>query len=64
MSVDNDIYRAVQGLAGTDRVLLYDVTSADRPSRPAPASPLVIGGESWWQFVTRRKDLDDGWLNT
>jgi hypothetical protein len=53
---------ALRKLVGTDRFLVYDVPVADRPSRPGPMTPFVMGGDAWWRFVRRRKELDDGWL--
>ena len=51
---------ALQRLAGTERLLIYDVPEADAPVRSGPASPFVRGGPAWSRFVERRRNLDDG----
>jgi hypothetical protein len=59
--MDRDqISAALKRLAGTERVLLYDVTEDEAPQRAAPTTPFVHGGKSWWRFVERRRVLDDG----
>jgi hypothetical protein len=55
-----DIAAAVRKLAGTERVVIYDVAEEDAPERPNPASPFVRGSSAWWDFVRRRRELDDG----
>jgi hypothetical protein len=51
---------ALRRLAGTERLLIYDVPAAAAPSRPNPATPYVSGSPAWWRFVERRRSLDDG----
>ncbi len=51
---------ALRRLAGTGRLLVYDVTEQEAPERPNPAAPFVRGGRAWWGFVERRRALDDG----
>jgi hypothetical protein len=51
---------ALLRLAGTERLLIYDVPEADAPVRSGPASPFVRGGPAWSRFVERRRALDDG----
>jgi hypothetical protein len=46
--------------AGTERVLLYDVPPEDRPLRTNLTSPFVSGGQTWWEFIRRRHNLDTG----
>jgi hypothetical protein len=59
--VDRDqIYAALRRLAGTPRVLVYDVPEDQAPTRSSPSTPFVHGGKAWWQFVERRRALDDG----
>jgi hypothetical protein len=55
-----DLSNALKKLAGTDRVLIYDVHEDDAPERPNPASPFIRGSAAWWDFVRRRRELDDG----
>jgi hypothetical protein len=55
-----DIIAAVNRLAGTDRVIVYDVHEDDCPERPNPASPFIRGSAAWWDYVRRRRSLDDG----
>jgi hypothetical protein len=54
------IAAAVRRLAGTERLLIYDVSLAEAPERPSATSPYVNGSETWWRFVDRRRVLDDG----
>ncbi len=54
------ISEALQRLAGTERLLIYDVPESDAPERSGPCSPFVRGGPAWQQFVQRRRILDDG----
>jgi hypothetical protein len=51
---------ALKRLAGTERVVVYDVHEDDAPERPNPASPFIRGSSAWWDFVERRRALDDG----
>jgi hypothetical protein len=51
---------ALRRLAGTQRVLLYDVPESAAPSRSNSTSPFVHGGNAWWDFVNRRRALDTG----
>ena len=55
-----EVAEALQALAGTPRVLVYDVAEAGAPSRDKPQTPFVRGSEAWWRFVDRRRALDDG----
>lgn len=55
-----EILTALKKLAGTERVVIYDVHEDDAPERPSPQSPFIRGSSSWWDFVTRRRALDDG----
>jgi hypothetical protein len=56
----DDVALALRRLAGTDRVLLYDVSGVESPQRDHPSSPFVHGGPSWWRFVSARRELDTG----
>lgn len=56
----NEVSRAVQRLAGTPRLLIYDVREDDAPRRENPTTPFVQGSEAWWRYVERRRALDDG----
>jgi hypothetical protein len=47
-------------LAGTDRVLVYDVAEAEAPERADAHTPFVRGSQAWWDFIERRRVLDDG----
>jgi len=51
---------ALLRLAGTDRLLVYDVPENEAPVRSNPASPFVSGGPAWWRFIERRRTLDNG----
>ncbi len=51
---------ALRRLAGTDRVVFYDVPEEGAAERSSPASPYVRGSVAWWDFVARRRSLDDG----
>ncbi len=55
-----DLVTALKHLAGTERVVIYDVHEGDAPERPSPASPFIRGSSAWWDFVARRRVLDDG----
>ena len=55
-----EIAAGIKQLAGTERVLIYDVPEAGGPQRSNPASPFIRGSASWWDFVHRRRSLDDG----
>lgn len=55
-----EIVAALKRLAGTERVVIYDVHEDDAPERPNPASPFIRGSSAWWDFVERRRALDDG----
>ncbi len=54
------VAEALQSLAGTPRVLVYDVAETGAPSRDKPQTPFVRGSEAWWHFIDRRRALDDG----
>jgi hypothetical protein len=54
------IVEALKALAGTNRVLVYDVCEADAPTRIDASTPFVNGSPAWWRFVERRRALDDG----
>jgi hypothetical protein len=60
MLTKQDVIAALRRLAGTDRVLIYDVHEDDAPERPNPASPFIRGSSAWWDFVRRRRQFDDG----
>jgi len=55
-----EIVAALHALAGTDRVLVYDVSEADAPERASPQTPFVRGRPAWWAFIERRRRLDNG----
>lgn len=55
-----ELTAALKRLAGTERVVVYDVHEDDAPERPNPASPYIRGSAAWWDFVHRRRTLDDG----
>jgi hypothetical protein len=54
------VAEALKALAGTPRMLVYDVTEADAPWRDQPQTPFVHGSDAWWRFVEQRRALDDG----
>ncbi|MGE0056894.1 MAG: hypothetical protein AB7T32_02800, partial [Dehalococcoidia bacterium] len=54
------VSEALQRLAGTERLLIYDVPEADVPVRSGPCSPFVRGGPTWNRFIERRRVLDNG----
>jgi hypothetical protein len=56
----DQIAEELRGLAGTPRTLIYDVSEADAPYREQPQTPFVTGSKAWWDFVDRRRALDDG----
>ena len=56
----SEVVAAVKRLAGTERVLIYDVPEDGAPHRSSPSTPFVRGSSAWWQFVERRRSLDDG----
>jgi hypothetical protein len=55
-----DLHGAIARLAGSERLLVYDVPEAQAPERADPATPFVHGGEAWWSYVERRRAIDDG----
>ena len=54
-----DFVSALTKLAGTPRLLIYDVAEADAPERSSPSTPFVRGPQSWWRFIERRRALDN-----
>lgn len=54
------VAEALKALAGTPRVLVYDVPESDAPWRDKPQTPFVHGSDAWWRFVEQRRALDDG----
>jgi hypothetical protein len=59
--LDRDELRAaLSRLAGTERVLVYDVAEEEAPERADAHTPFVRGSQAWWDFVERRRALDDG----
>jgi hypothetical protein len=55
-----EIAGALKRLAGTERVVVYDVHEDDAPERPNPATPFIRGSAAWWDFIERRREFDDG----
>jgi hypothetical protein len=55
-----DVASAIGRLAGTQRLVLYDVIGVDGPQRDNPSSVFVRGGAAWWRFIERRRALDNG----
>ncbi|MPZ50925.1 MAG: hypothetical protein GEU75_16770 [Dehalococcoidia bacterium] len=51
---------ALKRLAGTDRVVVYDLSEAEAPERSEATTPFVRGSQAWWRFIDRRRALDDG----
>ncbi len=51
---------ALQHLAGSDRMVVYDVALDSAPARTNSTTPFVRGGAAWWRFIERRRVLDDG----
>lgn len=51
---------ALKRVAGTERVLIYDVPEDEAPHRANQQSPFVRGPKAWWSFIERRRKLDDG----
>ena len=54
------VVAALRGIAGTDRVLFYDVPEEGAPERADWTTPFVRGSRSWWSFIERRRRFDDG----
>jgi hypothetical protein len=54
------IIEALKRLAGTERLLVYDVPEEGAPERSSMTTPFVRGSNAWWQFIDRRRALDDG----
>ena len=54
------IIAALEHLSGTNRLLIYEVPEEGAPQRASMTTPFVHGSEAWWQFVERRRALDDG----
>jgi hypothetical protein len=54
------IVSALRRLAGTNRLVIYDVAEKDAPERHNPTTPFVRGSNAWWDFVHRRRSFDDG----
>ena len=55
-----EVVAALRRLAGTDRLLLYELSGSESPQRDNPSSPFVRGGRAWWRFVEQRRALDTG----
>ena len=55
-----DLSAALQRLAGTPRVVVYDLSEAEAPERAETNTPFVRGSQAWWRFIDRRRALDDG----
>ena len=55
-----EVIRALKRLAGTERVLIYDVPEDAAPERADWTTPFVRGSTAWWSFIERRRALDDG----
>jgi hypothetical protein len=59
--MDRDQLRAALiRLAGTKRVVVYDLSEQEAPERPDTSTPFVRGSDAWWRFIERRRALDDG----
>lgn len=56
----SELLTAIRRLAGTDRLVVYDVREPDAPSRANPRTPFINGSQAWWDFVHRRRTIDDG----
>jgi hypothetical protein len=54
------VVAALKRLAGTDRVVFYDVPENGAPERASITTPFVRGSKEWWSFIERRRRLDDG----
>jgi hypothetical protein len=54
------IVNALRRLAGTSRVVVYDVHENEAPRREHPTTPFVRGSSAWWDFIYRRRAIDDG----
>jgi hypothetical protein len=55
-----EISAALQRLAGTERVLIYDLNEHEAPERSDATSPFLRGSSAWWRYIERRRKLDDG----
>ena len=55
-----DVAGAIRRLAGTQRLVLYDVSGVDGPQRDNPSSVFVRGGSAWWRFIEKRRSFDTG----
>jgi len=60
MFSNQELSKAVKRLAGTERVVIYDVSEDDAPERENVATPFIRGSAAWWDFIDRRRTLDDG----
>jgi hypothetical protein len=60
MATRAELSAALQRLAGTDRVVVYDLNAGEAPERAAYTSPFVRGPAIWWRYIERRRSLDDG----
>lgn len=56
----SDVVAAIKGIAGTERVLVYELMESEAPERSNNASPFIRGPAAWWDFIRRRRALDDG----
>lgn len=54
------VAEALSRLAGTDRLILYDVPEAGAPERAVSTTPFVRGSKAWWHYIDRRRAFDDG----
>jgi hypothetical protein len=54
------VVAALKRLAGTDRLVFYDVPEDGAPERASYTTPFVRGSKAWWSFIERRRRLDDG----
>jgi hypothetical protein len=55
-----EVTAALKAIAGTPRVLLYDVPEDGAPERADWSTPFVRGSKAWWSFIERRRAYDDG----
>jgi hypothetical protein len=60
MASKQDVVNALRRLAGTDRVVIYDLREDEAPERENPTTPFIQGSNAWWDYINRRRAIDDG----
>jgi hypothetical protein len=55
--------KAIESVAGTPRVLLYDLSRGDAPDRLTRTGITLRGSPRWRVYLDRRRQIDDGYLS-